>query len=317
MKKAYLWVKSVVMRFLDCNCSMHAAGLTYFSMLALVPILCVLLTAAKACGADRIAKEQVNQQIEAWIAGVEHGQDDQVAQLVAPSPEELAKKKAAAEELAKEARSLRDGLFERIDGFNIRTFGIIGFVFLLWTVISSIGMVEVSFNEIWAVERARPVWKRAYVYLGLVAVMPVFGALAVSVPVLSVAKNVIVSTLGATWLTQWVSDGLIWFIDSWLFRFVVTMFFSSLSFALVYWIIPNTKVPFRLAWRGGIIVAVLFGGWMKLCAVAQVGIAKTSALYGSFAFLPIVLAWLYMSWQIVLLGACVVRAFGLRPVPAR
>ena len=47
---------------------------------------------------------------------------------------------------------------------------------------------------------------------------------------------------------------------------------------------------------------------MKICAVAQVGIAKSSALYGSFAFLPIVLAWLYMSWQIVLLGACITHA---------
>jgi uncharacterized BrkB/YihY/UPF0761 family membrane protein len=46
---------------------------------------------------------------------------------------------------------------------------------------------------------------------------------------------------------------------------------------------------------------------MKLCAVAQVGIANSSALYGSFALFPIVLAWTYMSWQIVLLGAVIAR----------
>ena len=55
--------------------------------------------------------------------------------------------------------------------------------------------------------------------------------------------------------------------------------------------------------------AVLFGLWMKVCAVAQVGIAKSNALYGSFAFIPIILAWIYMSWQIVLLGANIVYAF--------
>jgi uncharacterized BrkB/YihY/UPF0761 family membrane protein len=48
---------------------------------------------------------------------------------------------------------------------------------------------------------------------------------------------------------------------------------------------------------------------MKLCAVAQIGISRTSAMYGSFAFLPIVLAWMYMSWQLVLLGANMVKAF--------
>ena len=308
MKRFLRWGKSVVCGFLDNHCSMHAAGLTYFSMLALVPILCVLLTAAKVCGADDLAKRQINAQVDAWIANVEHGQDDAAVQLIAPSEEELAKKRAAAEALASQARSLRDGLFKRIDGFDVGTLGWIGFVMLLWTVISSIGMVEVSFNEIWGVGKPRPIWKRACLYLAIVVVLPILGALAMSMPILSTAKDVIVSTLGATWLTHWVSDGLVWFLDSFVFRFVVTLFFSSLNFAFVFWLIPNCPVSFRHAWCGGILTAILFGGWMKLCAVAQVGIAKSSALYGSFAFLPIVLAWLYMSWQIVLLGANAVRA---------
>jgi membrane protein len=53
----------------------------------------------------------------------------------------------------------------------------------------------------------------------------------------------------------------------------------------------------------------MFVSWLKACAVAQVGIAKSSALYGSFAFFPIVLAWMYVSWEIVLLGANMVRSF--------
>jgi membrane protein len=52
---------------------------------------------------------------------------------------------------------------------------------------------------------------------------------------------------------------------------------------------------------------MVFCLWLKVCAIAQIGIAKTSALYGSFAFLPIILAWMYMSWEIILFGANVVR----------
>ena len=48
---------------------------------------------------------------------------------------------------------------------------------------------------------------------------------------------------------------------------------------------------------------------MKVCTVAQVGIAKSNALYGSFAFIPLILAWIYMSWEIILLGANMVYAF--------
>ena len=37
------------------------------------------------------------------------------------------------------------------------------------------------------------------------------------------------------------------------------------------------------------------------------------ALHGAFALLPIILAWLYMTWQIVLLGANIVKALEEKP----
>ena len=184
---------------------------------------------------------------------------------------------------------------------------------LLWTVISSLGQVEVSFDEIWGIPKARPIWKKAYLYLFVATVMPVLATLAMSMPILNVVKNVIVSTMGATWLTKWVSDGLVWFIDWWPFRLGISIGFASLAFGYFLWVMPNGKVSFRHAWYGGLLTAVLFGAVLKICAVAQVGIAKSSALYGSFAFLPIVLAWFYKSWQVILLGACMVRAFGETP----
>ena len=303
------WCTRVVNGFLDNHCSMHAAGLTYFSMLAIVPILCILLLAAKTFNADHYVRGFINSRIDSAITYIESGQDDELAAVATGDKEGLEARRAVAQDLGREAREISDKLFERIEQFDVGTLGWIGFVMLLWTVISSIGMIEVSFNEIWAVPKSRPIWNRAWLYLGVVAVVPVFGALAMSVPILNVAKNVIVATLGATKLTDWASAGIIWFFDSWLFRNIVTLFFSSLTFAFLFEVMPNCKVRFKDAFKGGLITAVIFGAWLKVCAVAQVGVAKSSALYGSFAFLPIVLAWLYMSWQIVLLGANIVRAF--------
>ncbi len=310
MKTAIEWVKKVVKGFLDNNCSMHAAGLTYFSMLSLVPILCILLLLAKKLNADDYVRGFVNSQIEVMITNIESGQDeyDEIAS-VAIDEETLAARKQVAADLGREAREISDKLFERIDEFNIGTLGWIGFAALLWTVVSSISMVEVSFNEIWRVAKPRAIWNRLWLYLGIVTVLPIFVALTMSVPILNIAKNVIVSTLGATWLTQWVSTGLVAFLDSWLFRNAVTLTFSSLAFAFIFTVLPNCPVRFKSAFKGGLVTAAAFGAWMKVCAVAQVGVAKSSALYGSFAFLPIVLAWLYMSWQIVLLGAVMTRVF--------
>lgn len=312
-KRAYSWGKVVVDGFLRNHCSMHAAGLTYFSMLAMVPSLCLLLFFAKTCGVDDYARRAINERIDAMIANIEKGQDDDVvlklADAGAVSEEELEKKRIAAVEFGHEARRISNGIFDRIEKFDIGTLGWIGFLLLLWTVISSLGMVEVSFNQIWGVKKPRPVWKRAYMYLFISIVLPVFVTLAMSLPLLNVAKNVIVATLGATWLTKWAGDGLIWLLDSWLFRFAVTLAAASLNFAFSFYMMPNCKVSFRAAYLGGLVTAVLYGGWMKVCAIAQVGIAKSSALYGSFAIFPILLAWMYMSWEIVLLGANMAHAF--------
>ena len=313
VRGSFDWIKRLVKAFQDGQCPMHAAGLTYYSLLAVVPILCCILVLAKACHVDSFAKEQINRKIDVLIVNIEKGQDDAlVAALPGGSEEEREKKRIAAEEFARTARQISNGLFERIEQFDISTFGWIGFGFLLWTVISTLASVEASFNGIFDVQKARPVWKRAYMYLLIMLVLPLLAAVAMSLPVLRVVKSVIGATLGATWFTKWVSDGLIWILESRAFGFCVTLLSATVAFALIYWVLPNRRVTFRYALWGGFATSLLFGGWLKACAVAQVGIAKSSALYGSFAFLPIVLAWLYMSWQIVLFGATLVRSFERR-----
>ena len=75
-KKIVKWFKTIINDFNTSHCAMHAAGLTYFAMLSLVPLLCVLLSVAKICGADDFAREKINQQIDAMITNVERAQDD-------------------------------------------------------------------------------------------------------------------------------------------------------------------------------------------------------------------------------------------------
>ena len=312
-RRVFDWGKCVVLGFVRHNCPIHAAGLTYFAMLAIVPVMCCILVTAKMCGVDHFARDQINAHIDAMIANIEKGADDDTLALLAPTDEEeKRKKRIAAEEFAREARVISNELFARIDRFDVSTFGWIGFGLLVWTVISTLASVETSFNNVFGVAKNRPVWKRAYMYLLLIVILPVLATVAMSLPILGVVKSAIMATVGATWLTKWVSDGLIWIIDSIAFRLTFTFATASLTFGYFLWVMPNCKVNFRHALYGGAVTAVLFGGWMKLCAIAQVGIAKSSALYGSFAFMPIVLTWTYVSWQIILLGANMVYAFGAR-----
>jgi len=316
LKRIFAGMRDVVGKFLDHNCYMHAAGLTYFALLAIVPVLCCILVAAKACKVDQYARTEINHQIDLMIEKIEDGQKDSfLSKIPGFATSEQEEKRKAAEAFAKDARKISDRIFSQVESFNVGTLGWIGFGFLLWTVISSLASVETSFNEIFSVPKARPIWKRAYMYLFIMVVMPVMGTVVVSLPILNVVKNIIIATLGATWLTKWAGDGIIWLLDSWMFRFAITFTFASLFFAFFFWIIPNCKVRWKSSLFGGMGTALAFGGWLTLCAQAQVGIAKSSALYGSLAFLPIVLAWLYMSWQIVLVGACVVSMLDGRGKP--
>ena len=93
MKKIVRWVKLVVSGFSAGNCPLHAAGLTYFSMLALVPLLCVLLVFAKAVGADDFARRSVNEYLDSLIVNIERGQDDE---LLAKLPMEEADREKKA-----------------------------------------------------------------------------------------------------------------------------------------------------------------------------------------------------------------------------
>jgi membrane protein len=310
MKKFLAWLKITLAGFAGNHCQLHAAGLTYFSMLALVPLLCVLLVLAKAVGVADFARDSVNGYLDSLIVNIERGQDDEIFSLLpAGEAEDREKKRIAAGVFAGEARKISNALFMRIENFDIGTFGWVGFAFLLWTVISSMGMVEVSFNEVWGVEKSRPPLKRAVLHPAVALAMPMAAALAASPQLLNLAREVLETVLGSAWVTKRLGEWLLAVLDWKVFRTAFSLALSSLVFAAFFKVMPNRAVPFRYALWGGALSALLFVVWIKLCAVAQVGIAKSSALYGSFAFFPIVLAWMFVSWEIVLLGANMVRAF--------
>lgn len=310
-QNALKWARAAMKRFSESNCSLHAAGLTYFSMLALMPALCILLSLAKVLGAGDLIQSRVNEQIETSIKTIEEGQESPFLAVITGHNEEQnstsEERREAAREFAAQARSLSNSLFERVAAFDVGKLGWIGVIFLLWTVISSIAMVEVSLNEIWNVRSNRAIWKQCYLYIGVGVAMPILVLLAVSPQLLKIAKDAIISLGGSLWIVKSVSKGLVALIDSAAFRCFMEIFFSSLSLAFLYWFLPNTRVAFKSAWKGGSVAAFLLWGWMKLCTVAQIGIAKSSMLYGSFALLPIILAWMYMSWQIMLFGAVLAR----------
>lgn len=308
----------VVNGFVRNRCALHAAGLTYFSILSVVPVLLLMLLLTKPCGMYEWSREklrvQTDQMIETFFEKKGVAPADGVTAEGAAKPAEAKPDGAAAgKEFGAQARQLRDQILGQIDtkiqDFNFGLMALVGFVVLAWTVIRTFGQVEASINEIWYVKKDRPIWRKAYLYVSAVMVLPLLTALAMSLPLLRVAKSVLDATLGATSYTKWAGDALIRVLDSSLFSFSVSLLFSALAIAFIFKAMPNRHVLNRAAIEGGLVTAVLLGVWVRLVAVLQFGISNSSAAYGSFALVPILIVWINMSWTILLFGSNMAYAF--------
>ena len=76
-----------------------------------------------------------------------------------------------------------------------------------------------------------------------------------------------------------------------------------MSFTGMYLAFPNTKVKFKNAFLSGIFAGTAFQILQYLFLSGQIYVSKYNAIYGSFAFLPLLLIWLQLVWTITLAGA--------------
>jgi len=279
------------------QCSLHAASLTFFSMMALVPVLVLALALARSFGGADLAKQQLDEQVNAWMAEMEQAvevrtADDGATQQAAAAHEEVTRA------FSEQFREITDQLFAQVNKINFGKLGGIGLVMLLWTVIGVLGKVESSFNQVWNVEKPRPFVRKFADYLAMILILPFLFTAASTVPVAAMIADMMAKTVGGP-----TSDSLKHVLHSGLLKNGIALAMGTATFAFLLGFMPNTRVRALPALFGGLVTMVLFGGWLKLCAMAQVGIAGYSALYGGFAVLPILLMWVYTSWQIILLGA--------------
>jgi membrane protein len=184
-------------------------------------------------------------------------------------------------------------IISSIENVNFGGLGGLGAGFFVLTTILAIGTVENAFNQIWGVKEQRPWTRRIPDYLAVLLVVPLVMGIS--------------STLAGTLRSQWIVQRLLempLFAAFYETGLRYTPFFLLVAgFTFVYWFLPNTSVRARSALIGGVVAALLFNWAQSLYVNLNVGVAKYSAFFGGFAFVPLLLVWLYISWAITLLGA--------------
>lgn len=169
----------------------------------------------------------------------------------------------------------------------------VGIVFLLWTLTSLLSSIEDTFNSIWGVRQSRTIYQKITDYISICLLVPVLMICSSGISVFM--SSVIQSNLSLPFLTPIVN----WTLE--LIPFVLCW----LAFTLSYYLIPNTKVQFKYAAIAGVFAAIGFQVLQMLFLNGQIYVTKYNAIYGSFAFLPLLLIWLQFSWTVLLTGCMI------------
>lgn len=169
----------------------------------------------------------------------------------------------------------------------------VGIVVLLWTVISLLSSIEDTFNSIWGVKASRTIYQKFTDYIAICLMIPVLMICSSGVSIFM--SGIVQSHLNLPFLTPLVNIALE----------LAPVVLCWLAFTLSYYLIPNTKVSFKYAAIAGVMAAISFQVLQMLFLNGQIYVSKYNAIYGSFAFLPLMLIWLQLSWLVLLTGCMI------------
>ena len=174
---------------------------------------------------------------------------------------------------------------------NLTGFGI---AFLVVTAVLMLRNVEKAFNQIWRTRENRSPVSSFLLYWAVLGLAPLTIGLALAISTYLNSFAVMfedIDVLGA---------------GSMMLK-TAPLALSAAGFTFLYVAVPNCRVPFRHALIGGFTTAVAF----NIARSAFTGLVSGSSytlIYGAFAAVPLFLLWIYLSWNIVLMGGVLVHS---------
>jgi membrane protein len=322
---AHFWLM-VAKSFTRNRCPVHAAGLAYTTLLALIPMLFVVVSVSNSILKDE-GTRRLNRFIDTLLVSMtppsSAGTNSAVATATSTNANAASSTMVAGatntfsetnltstanestNAIDARASAQRDQLVQSIDGFikNIQggTLGVTGALVLVAIAIAMLRSIESTFNDIWGVARGRHWMAQIMQYAALLFLGPL--ALGVALSLVSNRHMQAVKQLLHTMPA----------VSHLLFE-SVPIALLCLAFAVFYLLMPNTRVHWGAALMGGILSGILWhlNNYFSVLYVSRW--VTNSKIYGSLAAIPVFMAGLYFSWLIVLFGAQVAHAYQNRDV---
>tara|TARA_R110001592_G_scaffold363323_1_gene683944 strand:- start:39210 stop:40448 length:1239 start_codon:yes stop_codon:yes gene_type:complete len=169
-----------------------------------------------------------------------------------------------------------------------------GIIFLVVTAVLMLRNIEKAFNQIWRASENRSPVSSFMLYWAVLSLAPVTigAALALSTYLSSFAHV--------------LEDYDVIGVQGFMLK-IAPLALSTAGFSLIYAAVPNCRVPFKHCLVGGFVAACAFHIAKSVFTVLVVGSSYTF-IYGAFAAVPLFLLWIYLSWNIVLMGGILVHS---------
>jgi len=274
LRDVWALTKETFSEWIDDKASRLAAGLAYYTLFSLAPLLIIAIGIAGLAFGEDAAQGRVMGELEGFIG---------------------ARGAAFVEEMLAASREKMHGV----------TATIIGVVVLLYGATGMFGQLQDAMNEIWEVE-PRPgrgwrglLWDR---FLSFVMVLGTGSLLLVSLA-LSAALAVIGEFLaGIRPIPEFALQAL---------NFAVSFGLTTVLFAILFKVVPDAKVAWRDVWIGAVLTALLFSIG-KLVIGIYLGKSGVTSTFGAAAAPVILIVWIYYSAQILFLGAEFTQVYATR-----
>jgi len=242
--------------------TLRAMSLVYTTLLSLVPLLALSFSVLKGFGVH-------NQVRPALLA------------LLAP--------------LGEKGVQIADQVIGFVNNIKVGVLGALGLGLLIYTVITLLQKIELSFNFVWRVKSARPLAQRFTQYLSVLMIGPLLIFTAVGVTAAFFGSSTVQALIAIEPLGSLVK----------LVATLLPFLFVIAAFSFVYVLMPNTRVRVVPALVGATVAGILWQtlGWGFAAFIAAS--TKYTAIYASFAIVIFSMIWLYLNWLIVLIGASI------------
>jgi membrane protein len=258
------WFKETFLHtFYKDNCSLLAAGISFYALLSIIPLFLVFLSAA---------------------GFIMHSSDEALATVTML--------------LIKTFPTSTMAVFELLSHLIQKktVFGVIGLAGLIWAASRIFSAVENAMNIVWKVEKGRAYWHSKFLSLLLVPIAVLIMLSSITFTAFyTLAKNLTIPLIGlkiseATFMSK-------------LFAMFFPLVLGCILFFLIYKIIPYRKVSTRAALIGAICSSAMWEVAKFLFDIYIKQYAHFEKIYGSFGTLVVFLIWIYYSALIILIGA--------------